>query len=59
MVSQAEILKNLGMALYMHRGMTKIAERARNAVEYLARKGVFDGMPMRKTARKRKRGEKR
>ena len=36
-----EVLTKLGEALYMHREMIKAAERAKEAVEYLAEKGVF------------------
>lgn len=36
------ILTKLGEAIYMHKAMVKQAERAKEAVEYLADKGVLD-----------------
>ncbi len=41
-VSDLEILEKLGMAIYMHRALIKQAERARDAVDYLAEMGVWD-----------------
>lgn len=41
-VTDREILEKLGRAIYMHRALIKQAERAREAVDYLAENGVFD-----------------
>lgn len=41
-VTDREILEKLGRTIYMHRALIKQAERAREAVDYLAEKGVFD-----------------
>ena len=38
---QKEILTKLGMALYLHVALIKKAEKARDAVDYLAERGVF------------------
>lgn len=40
-VTDREILEKLGRAIYMHRALIKQAERAREAVDYLAENGVF------------------
>lgn len=37
-----EVLVKLGMALYIHKEMIKQAQKARDAVDYLKEKGVFD-----------------
>ena len=36
-----ELLTKLGMAIYLHKELIKEAERAKEAVEYLAGKGVL------------------
>lgn len=41
-VTDREILEKLGRAIYMHRALIKQAERARDAVDYLAEMGVWD-----------------
>lgn len=41
-ITGREILEKLGMAIYMHRALIKQAERARDAVDYLAEMGVWD-----------------
>lgn len=42
---QYDILKNFGMAYYIHKAMQKTAEQAKKAVEYFRKKGVFDKKP--------------
>ena len=41
MLDTKELLTKLGMALCLHRELIKEAEKAKEAVEYLAKKGVF------------------
>lgn len=41
MPSVKELLTKLGMAIYLHRGQIQQAEKAREAVQYLAEQGVF------------------
>ena len=41
-ITDREILEKLGMAIYMHRALIEQAERARDAVDYLAEMGVWD-----------------
>ncbi len=41
-ITDREILEKLGMAISMHRALIKQAERARDAVDYLAEMGVWD-----------------
>lgn len=36
-----EVLTKLGMAIYLHKELIKQAEKGREAVEYLAKNGVF------------------
>ena len=36
-----EILTKLGMAIYLHKAMIKQAQKGKDAVEYMAKMGVF------------------
>jgi len=41
MSSVKELLTKLGMAIYLHKGQIKMASKAKEAVEYLVKRGVF------------------
>ena len=41
-ITDREILEKLGAAIYLHRALIKQAERAKDAVDYLAKMGVWD-----------------
>ncbi len=41
MPSVKELLTKMGMAIYLHKGQIKTAQKAKEAVQYLYKMGIF------------------